>query len=560
MKNDQQPSINNRERLIKKSGIRNIFTPGTPVQSIDLFFGRRHILERIIQQINTPGVHTLVYGAKGVGKSSLVNVVKKILMKENFPGRIYTKDCDSNNSFFSILAEPLSDLGLDIEYESRTESQIEIRKAGVKIPIAEGGIGKEKVIANTYRKREITPSLVAEMLKDIPGILCIDNVERILTQHDRIALAETVNQLSNKNSPFKLLIAGIAHVAEEITRSEESLQRCLKEIELPRMADDEIRQIVVEGAEKVKLVFESFATESIVKMSSGYPYFAHLLALKCAEEAICSGDRLINIDIMQRAIHKAVQEAEGPLRREYNNAIRSRNINSLNMYRVILLAASSLREDEFSAALLREAIIGLTGVALSRRRFYSYMKRLVSDDYSAILHRCSMGVYRFKDPRMPGFIQLKEMEGSDLDNSGLVVLAERRHIEEKRPKYSEKIYPTREFPGPAGFDKIMEWARYTTDEEIDRELTILQDLKKVLLGASPRYTLYQLMKRYAALKRLAGITEHPKALHLLVRARALLESSRLDIKYGGDSTQIQQALNNASDILGEVSEIMRRNA
>ncbi|MEK7206277.1 MAG: ATP-binding protein, partial [Pseudomonadota bacterium] len=64
-----------RESKIEKSGIRKIFTPHKPVESSDFFFGRQKEVQKLIEQLNTPGQHSLLYGDRGVGKSSLANVV-----------------------------------------------------------------------------------------------------------------------------------------------------------------------------------------------------------------------------------------------------------------------------------------------------------------------------------------------------------------------------------------------------------------------------------------------------------------------------------------------------
>ncbi len=70
-----------KERLIKDSGVREIFTPNKPVNVVDLFFGRKELAKSIIESINTPGQHLLLYGDRGVGKSSLANITVLVLEK-----------------------------------------------------------------------------------------------------------------------------------------------------------------------------------------------------------------------------------------------------------------------------------------------------------------------------------------------------------------------------------------------------------------------------------------------------------------------------------------------
>ena len=95
-----------REKIIKKAGVRDVFTPTKPVDSIDLFFGRTEIVKSIIESINTEGQHILLYGERGVGKSSLSNITVKILQKSNLiNNNLIIKKCSSLDTFETIIEE-----------------------------------------------------------------------------------------------------------------------------------------------------------------------------------------------------------------------------------------------------------------------------------------------------------------------------------------------------------------------------------------------------------------------------------------------------------------------
>ncbi|MFY9719669.1 MAG: ATP-binding protein [Candidatus Cybelea sp.] len=52
-----------------------VFTPSSPIDSNDLFAGRRQQVTQIINAINQGGQHAGLYGERGVGKTSLANVI-----------------------------------------------------------------------------------------------------------------------------------------------------------------------------------------------------------------------------------------------------------------------------------------------------------------------------------------------------------------------------------------------------------------------------------------------------------------------------------------------------
>lgn len=397
----------NRERKIVKSNVRNIFTPHQPIDSLDLFFGRQKEVQKIIEYINTPGQHALLYGDRGVGKSSLANVASRILISNIISGKLYKKRCDTEDTFETLIHAPLKDSGYD-QYEfGFTETHEESGEAGVGLPLFKAGVQSTKSTSTSFGKQKLTPSVAAEILQSNEGLLLIDEADA-LNNDDKFRLSQLIKFLSDGCSKFKIFVVGIAKVADDLTASHPSVRRCLKETKLRRMSDEELWSIVEDGAKKINnkklgLVFLPEVIHSIVSVSSGYPHFTHLLALKCAEEAITFDKSHITTDILNTALNVAVDDAESTLRRQYDNAIRS---HSTAMYKKILCASSKINKDEFSAKELREALNKMTGEDHNQSALNNFLKKLVSNDETTILTRKSKGIYQFTDPRMPSFIKI----------------------------------------------------------------------------------------------------------------------------------------------------------
>jgi Cdc6-like AAA superfamily ATPase len=239
------------------------------------------------------------------------------------------------------------------------------------------------------------------------GLLYIDEVDRLTDIEDKYALSELIKLLSDNGSPFKILVVGVAETADELTGGHPSVQRCLKETQLPGMTNDELKEIVIGGAKKANLTFEDSVVPLIAKLSSGYAHFTHLLALKCAEEAVAKNTKIIDRNCLTDAIKLAVEDAEGSLKRTYAEAIRS---YGTDMYKTVLLAAAKLPRVEFTADQLRQNVEKLQGQPITQGALNNYLKRLVSDDGSCILKRMAKGVYKFCDPRMPSYIKIANAE------------------------------------------------------------------------------------------------------------------------------------------------------
>src|SRR5262245_33267034 len=92
---------------IERSGIRKIFTPHKPIAIPQFFFGRQTEVNRIMDAITTPGLHALLFGDRGVGKSSLANFASSNFLKFFAGGTHVEVRCDSASTFESIALAAL---------------------------------------------------------------------------------------------------------------------------------------------------------------------------------------------------------------------------------------------------------------------------------------------------------------------------------------------------------------------------------------------------------------------------------------------------------------------
>lgn len=391
-----------REAEVIRVRVREIFTPHQPIRSIDLLFGRQAEVRKMVETLNTPGQHVLLYGERGVGKSSLANVVAEVLIQA-MGSKHFVKRCDQSDTFESILQEPLRVAGLDVMRVEVVESSTKTNKT--ELTAFDVGVSGEQQVASsrTYKPNaSVGPSIASQYLRELDAFMIIDELDSICSVDDKRKLAELIKQLSDTGAPFKLMLVGIADTGAELTEAHPSVQRCLRETKLRRMQDNELRQIITQGAQALNLVFDAVVVDRVVKLSAGYPHFTHLLALKCAEHAIGDERALISESDLQLAMTAAVEDAEGTLKRIYEDSIRSTS----SMYSSILLAAAALEEDEFTASALRVEIQKRTGQHITQGRLNNFFKRLVSRDGSTILRRTGQGIYRFEDPRMRSYIRI----------------------------------------------------------------------------------------------------------------------------------------------------------
>lgn len=380
------------EERILASGVREIFTPHKPIRDRKFFHGRGDQVLRLVQAINTPGQHALLFGERGVGKSSLANHLLDVARK---PLTI-TIQCDSGSTFKSIAMRALSRTGTNSDQ--------------LLIPLTEPHPSN----------LEFAPSYAAEQLGKLDGLLLIDEADAISTRQDRRQVADFMKILSDNDSKFKVLVVGIADTGTSLVGAHPSVGRCLREVQLMAMSDTEISAIVTSGAQEAKLIFAPSLVRQIVKLSGGYPHFTHLLALKCSERAIELNLPIINDDVLSWAMKQASADAEASLTSAYRDATRS---YGTLMYEKVLMGCAATGKVEFTAGDLRSSISRVTGTGIKQQGLNNYLKGLVTGDDDAtddsgddaedttakpvkILRRMAKGVYRFRDPRMATYIKI----------------------------------------------------------------------------------------------------------------------------------------------------------
>jgi hypothetical protein len=101
--------------------LSSVFQPSAPINSEELFRGRIQQVRAVVDAINQPGRHAILFGGRGVGKTSLGKILRtKLTTIEPVPIISTLITCDSSDDYSSIWNKVVS----EIEYRTEDDRDI----------------------------------------------------------------------------------------------------------------------------------------------------------------------------------------------------------------------------------------------------------------------------------------------------------------------------------------------------------------------------------------------------------------------------------------------------
>ena len=374
-----------------------VFTPSRPIISQELFCGRQNEIERLKDALFMGGRHALLYGDRGVGKTSLARQACRVAEMT-----FYTHQCSSSDTFEIIAEDFLSSIG--IEYRLTEE----VSEKG-SVNVAPLGIGAKADIEKSFSKKlsyaPSNPSWVSKQLQNHECVLIIDEYDVISSSEEKTKISQLIKSLSDIDSKTKIIVVGIGTSAKDLLAGHESIVRCLEEVHLGRMNRDELSSILDNAEGRLDISIEDAVKEIITKSSNGFPYFTHLLGLKTVIEALNKDKETVDMDDYHDGLAMALQSMDRSLQDSYTFAVGDRNnlIKRQLLYSVATSEDTEITTDQIKALHYHEYKVPLETVTINNN-----LSKAMGNDSTAMLMRLRMGVYVFSNPLMPVYIRLLE--------------------------------------------------------------------------------------------------------------------------------------------------------
>jgi tetratricopeptide (TPR) repeat protein len=252
-----------REELRKRRF--NPYVAGAPVLEDGMFFGRRELVDRILQTIHNNSL--LIYGERRIGKTSIQHQLKKRLSELDDP--IY----DFHPVYVDLQGTPESDFFRTIADD--IFEQLE--------PVL-GGLRPVRALSDDYSYRDFV-SDVREVLKVLDThsarrvrlVLLIDEVDELNDYDPRVN--QKLRSLFMKNFAENLVavVSGV-EIKKQWEREGSPWYNFFEEIEVRPLEPDDARELIehpIGGMFKV----ESGVSERIISLTAGKPYLIQKMCI-----------------------------------------------------------------------------------------------------------------------------------------------------------------------------------------------------------------------------------------------------------------------------------------
>ncbi len=365
-------------KIQRLARVAQAFTPGAPIDDFALFSGRFSQIQDVISAVVQKGQHVALYGERGVGKTSLANVLADIFKAEDLPQFTAVKvNCNTEDNFSSVWRNIFREAGVSLEGHEFTPEDIRFRL----------------------------------MDFDPPALIVIDELDRLEDDLALTLLADTVKALSDHVVSSTLVLVGVAQSITDLIGEHESIARSLVKVAIPRMTQAELQDILKNGGEMAGITFADDASEHIVSLSRGLPHFTHLLGLHSGQHTVADDRLEVRMEDVVTAIRGAVERHV--VEDDYVRATHSPHAD--NLYPHVLLACALAPQDQFgffTAGAVRDPLEVIAGRRLDIPAFARHLNHFLQPDRGSVLFRVGSPRryrYRFRDPLLQTYVILNAL-------------------------------------------------------------------------------------------------------------------------------------------------------
>ncbi len=376
-----------------------LFTYASPINREDLLAGRSDQILKAINAAVQVGQHAILYGERGVGKTSLARVILTMLPNyceaQKFESAIV--NCDLNDHFVDIWKRIFREIA------SLKDVQVDFDN--------------------------LNPDYIRFLLQNnLTGktVVVIDEFDRMDCDSSRDLFADTIKALSDHAVDITLIMVGVADSVTELIQNHSSIGRCLFQIPLPRLSRSELCQIIGDRLKVLDLTIQEEVINFIAYISQGFPFFTHLIGLHSTQSAIIRESNEVTAEDLSHGIRRSIEVNQHSLLQVYTVATSS---SRQTIYSKVLLACSLAHGDDlgfFAPIDVKNPFSLLIGKPCTASNYSRNLHELCSPERGSILSKKGKSRsfrYRFSNAMMKPYILMVGLSSGEVNQNTLVELS-----------------------------------------------------------------------------------------------------------------------------------------
>jgi Cdc6-like AAA superfamily ATPase len=382
---------------------------GAPVDEEDLFAGRLKEVRKIVEAVIARSKHVVLFGEKGVGKTSLTNVFWKRysqMLRSFIIARVQAGPHDTFSSLWGRAMEELHAVGVDS--------------------------GKAQYVNFNIDHEVWTPSNVRrELQKCGPNalpIIIVDEYSEVVDEDCKKLTANLIKEFYDFSISTTAILVGVAQNISDLLADHASIDRALIEVPLSRMSESELKEIIQKRASRTVMTFSADATWTIVVLSRGLPYFTQTLSKFAALHAIDNRRLEVTNEDVEASMTRFIEDTQKAFQEAYGNATRS---NQSNFFEHSLLACALARTDGEGFFTANDVVEPYSAIMNEKKRiahFEKHLRRFSSDEGGNVLHKRGgdrQQQFRFKDPMMQPYVIIRGIQNKLIPEADKAILLQR---------------------------------------------------------------------------------------------------------------------------------------
>ncbi len=379
---------------------KKILTPSAPVTVIDLFTGRGEELDMLRDACTTPGRHGVLFGERGVGKTSLASVFLLMVQAGELGDVLSAKvSCDSRDTYTSVMRKLLRSIRIPVQRARKVGFQSETQLRFARLD-------------QLVESEDMSPADVAQDVAavDVEIVLVVDEFDRMVPA-ERARFADAIKVFSDSVANVTLVLVGVADNVDGLISDHKSVERAVAQIRLSRLDVQDSLEILTRRFARLGIEDPGDLGSTIAHLSQGLPHFVHLLGLGAVTSAFDQGRLSLEGEDLRMAVRSAIQGADQTIVSAYSRATRSPRVDAL--YTKVLAAAAMAEVDLEGYFAARQVLPHRARLHPAAAKSIAFMKHL--DEFSTaargeVLDKIGAKRkwrYRFRNPMMKAYVLIQ---------------------------------------------------------------------------------------------------------------------------------------------------------